>query len=84
MKHGDRHFEASWAPGPADQIKFCSPSADMRQSNSLPVHPAVGEFAALAKRSLGGIDLLEHDVATFVTTATIRMTAHAEKRIDKS
>ena len=49
--------------------KLWSRSADMRQSNSLPVHPAVDEFAALVKRSVGGTD----DVATFVTTAPTRI-----------
>ena len=69
--------------------KFQSPSADIRQSQHLPVHPAVGEFSTLVKRSFEGIDLggaaaTEQYVATFVTTAPTRINAHAEKRIDKS
>ena len=38
--------------------KFWSPSADIRESPKLPVRPAVGEFAALVKRIISGIDLL--------------------------
>ena len=70
--------------------KFWSPSADIRQSQHLPIHPAVGDFAALVKSSIGGIDLFggaaatEQDVATFVTTTPTRITAHADKRIDES
>lgn len=70
--------------------KFWSPSADMRQSLSLPVRPAVEDFDSLVKRSIGGLDLLggaaatEHDVATFVSTAPTRITVHVEKRIKKS
>ena len=36
--------------------KLWSPSADVRQSQGLPVHPDVDEFAALVERSIGGID----------------------------
>ena len=89
MEHGDRNFEGSVEVQPT-KLKFRSSSADIRQSQNLPVHPAVDEFAALVKRSIGGIDLLggaaatEQDVATFVTKAPTEITAHAEKRINKS
>ena len=53
----------------------------------LPSHPAVEEFTALVKKSVGGIDLLggaaatEQDVATLVKTAPTRITAHAENAL---
>ena len=72
------------------ESKFWSAIADVRQYKGLPTHPAIDEFAALTKRSFGGIGLLggaaatEQYVTVFVAAAPTLITVHAEKRVGNS